>query len=485
MAQGRIVFSLLILLALIVVGDTDMPLASARFPQPSESKDTIAKSRVLPVARAYLPLERKSAAPARNVVIMISDGWGYNHIEATSYFLSGQRTAQAYHDFPVRYAMSTFQAGQGYDAEQAWQDFDYVRGGATDSAAAATAMSTGNKTYSGAIGVDPDKLAVKHALEVAEALGKATGVVTSVQFSHATPAAFVAHNVDRGSFAEIANEMIYASSVDLIMGAGHPCYDHDGLHNGCTNGYQYVGGQQTWDDINDGDGALGTDANGDGIQDPWYLVQTRTEFQALASGPAPDRVLGIPQVYKTLQQRRSRGTGHEAPFVVPFNDSLPTLEEMTKAALNVLDDDPDGLFLMVEGGAVDWACHSNQSGRMIEEQVDFDQSVRAVVDWVANTGSWSETLLVVTGDHETGYLTGPGSDPGWRPIVNHGAGQVPGMEWHSESHTNSLIPLFALGDAARLFHPFADQIDPVRGRYIDNTELAQVLLAAMGSPLPH
>ncbi len=118
-----------------------------------------------------------------------------------------------------------------------------------------------------------------------------------------------------------------------------------------------------------------------------------------------------------MQSNRS-GDGYADPFVVPLIDTVPTLEEMTKAALNILDDDPDGLFLMIEGGAVDWASHANQSGRMIEEHIDFDNSVQAVVDWVQKNSNWGETLLIVTSDHETGYLTGPGSDPSWMPLIN-------------------------------------------------------------------
>jgi alkaline phosphatase len=73
------------------------------------------------------------------------------------------------------------------------------------------------------------------------------------------------------------------------------------------------------------------------------------------------------------------------------------------------------------------------------------------------------------------YLTGPGSDPTWERIVNNGAGDLPGIEWHSGSHINSLIPLAAKGDSARAFRWLADELDAVRGPYVDNTELAQVL----------
>ena len=148
---------------------------------------------------------------------------------------------------------------------------------------------------------------------------------------------------------------------------------------------------------------------------------------------------------------------------------------MTKAALNVLDNDKDGFFLMVEGGAVDWAAHGNQSGRVIEEQVDFNRSAEAVVKWVRKNSNWGETLVIVTGDHETGYLTGPDSDPDWNPLVNNGEGVLPGMEWRSGSHTNQLIPFFAKGCGAERYKQNADEFDPEKGPYIDNIEIAEVL----------
>jgi alkaline phosphatase len=310
---------------------------------------------------------------AKNLIIMIADGWGFNHVDATSYYQDGEADMQVYSEFPVRYAMSTYMAykdgddrchGHGYDPALAWGDFDYVKSCYTDSAAAATTMSTGVKTYGGAIGVDLDEQPLEHALEVAEMKGKATGVVTSIEWTHATPAGFVAHKVSRNNYAEIGQEMIYESAVDVIMGAGHPWYDADGKHKKDTpNTFKYVGGETTWNGLVAG--TAGGDADGDGVADPWLLIQTRAEFQALMNGLTPKRVVGTAQVYQTLQQNRG-GDVDADPYVVPLIDSVPTLEEMTKAALNILDDDPDGLFLMVEGGAVDWASHSNRSGRMIE-----------------------------------------------------------------------------------------------------------------------
>ncbi len=337
-------------------------------------------------------------------------------------------------------------------------------------------MSTGVKTFIGAIGIDASFQPLPNVVELAELRGKATGVVTSVEWSHATPAGFVAHNISRNNFAAIGQEMVHDSAVDVIMGAGHPWFDKDGQSRATPDTFQYVGGETTWDELVAG--TAGGDADGDGVPDPWVLVESRGEFQALMSGPTPKRVLGTAQVYQTLQQERG-GDANADPYVVPLIETVPTLEETARAALNILDDDPDGLFLMIEGGAVDWASHDNQSGRMIEEQIGFDDAVQAVVEWVETNSDWGETLLIVTGDHETGYLTGPGSDPGWTPIVNNGAGNLPGMEWHSGDHTNRLIPLFANGDAATMFFPYANGDDPVHGPYVDNTDLIKVIAWAM------
>ncbi|MGD9314431.1 MAG: alkaline phosphatase, partial [Desulfobacterales bacterium] len=447
---------------------------------------------VLALALAGTTAFAKKNKGIKNVIIMISDGWGVNQIDAASMYQYGKIGGQVYEKFPCKTSMSTYMAGGGYDPEARWNDFWYITLGATDSAAAATTMSTGVKTYSGAIGVDVNKNPLKHALQYAEELGKATGVVSSVEFSHATPAAFVAHNESRNNYADIANEMIYDSAADVIMGAGNPCVGHDGADNGCTGDPKYIGGWDTWDDVKDGT-VMGADANGDSEDDEWTVVRTLEDFQALMSGETPDRVLGVPNAYQTLQYNRPTDNCVEGPYgpecepdpvpyFTPFNEGVPTLEEMTIAALNVLDNDPDGLFLMVEGGAVDWAGHANYSARVIEEQIDFNKAVDAAVAWVKANSNWSETLVIVTGDHETGYLTGPDSGPSesgpvWNPLVNNGAGNLPGMEWHSGSHTNQLIPFYAKGSAHRFFKKAAKEgDDPVQGSYMNNTNIGQIVI---------
>ncbi|MGD9495370.1 MAG: alkaline phosphatase [Armatimonadota bacterium] len=418
----------------------------------------------------------------RNVILLIADGCGFNHLQAANLYEHGDPEGPLYAAFPLRLAMATFMADGGYDPALAWAEFDYVRQGATDSAAAATAMACGVKTYAGAIGVDRNGQPVTNVVERAERLGKATGVVTSVPLSHATPAGFVAHTASRSSYEAIAGQMIHESALEVIMGAGHPEYDNNGRRKEGEPDYRYVGGEQTWAALCAG--TAGGDADGDGVPDPWTLVESVEDFRALQEGDAPARVIGVARVADTLQQRRDADPDSEedekaAPFAVRLNEGVPTLAEMTRGALNVLDGDPDGLFLMIEGGAVDWAAHANQSGRVIEEQVDFNRAVQAVVEWVEAGDGWGDTLVVVTADHETGYLTGPGSDPAWQPLVGGGAGVAPQMEWHSAGHTNSLVPLFARGGRASDFRARILGHDPVRGPYLDNTTIAAVIIAAL------
>ncbi len=161
----------------------------------------------------------------------------------------------------------------------------------TDSAAAATAMACGVKTYNGAIGVDINGNAVPNALELAEQKGKATGVVTSVEWTHATPAGFVAHNVSRNNYAAIGKEMVNVSAADVVMGAGHPWYDArrrpERLHPTPTGtSAARRPGMPWWP------GRPAATRTATAVADPWTLIQTRAEFQALMSGPTPERVLG-------------------------------------------------------------------------------------------------------------------------------------------------------------------------------------------------
>jgi alkaline phosphatase len=116
---------------------------------------------------------------------------------------------------------------------------------------------------------------------------------------------------------------------------------------------------------------------------------------------------------------------------------------------------------------------------MIEEQIDFNNAVEEVCDWVKANSNWGETLLIVTGDHECGYLWGPGSNPEFLPIPESGAGLVPPMQWYSGGHSNALIPLFGKGPLANILKGWAAGDDPVRGAYIDNTQIAELVFLCL------
>ncbi len=465
-----------------------------------------------------------AAAEAKNVILMISDGLGMNGWEASSYYLYDQTNPQWHANLPygtqkgfemygcTHYMLNPDGTPQGYDPAQMWSDFNYAKGdddylAFTDSAAAATAMYTGTKTYKGAVGVDFNKNPLESIAETASALGKSTGAVSSVQLSHATPAAVFAHNEARGNYADIANEMIYDSGADVIMGCG---IGH--------SSEKYLGGPATLADIQDADGANG-----------FTYVNDVADFQALADGSMtpPSKVLGVADTTYTLLNEYAPGQNPET--------KVPTLETMTKGALNVLSQNPDGFFMMVEGGAVDWENHGNNLGTMLEEQRDFDNSVQAVMDWVDTNSDWSETLLIVTSDHETGMIWGDGTwtdngngqydegepfddlntngvfepelgetytdlpdgyyDPAvdtfnsFNNVVNNGKGVMPGAIYSSGGHTNQLVPLFVKGDCAGGFEGLVDMNDATAGSFwgfdgdvVDNTDIHTVMYDCIPEP---
>ncbi len=439
---------------------------------------------------------------AKNIIYFVGDGMGYNQVLAANYFEYGEAGVQPYEqDDWLHLGLATYMAARmhgddtiymnAYAPGKAWVDADYLFRDATDSGAAATALSTGRKVMNGSIGIDLCGDTLTHISQAAKNLGKSIGVVSSVPFSHATPAGFAAHNHTRGNLAEIARYMLFSTQLDVIMAPGHPYYNNDGIMEELS--YNWVGGKESWDQLTVNEGrtvfAVGQqqyyaqDVDGDGERDPWTFIEERADFAALATGPAPKRVFGVPRVHSTLNQGRSGSDEQEKPFSLPLNENVPTLEEMTRASLNVLGQNKDGFFVMVEGGAIDWAGHGNNLVRLIEEQIDFNNSVRAAIEWVEENSSWEETLIIVTSDHETGFLTGPDHPETVNdPVVNRGQGQLPEVQWQSGGHTNMLVPFYAKGPGRELFTLFAGEKDPVIGPYLQNTDVANAIFLMWGKP---
>jgi alkaline phosphatase len=455
----------------------------------SAGRAAAAAGVALGVAFALIPAPQAAAAvpTAKNIIVLISDGAGYNQFDIASLYETGHTLnqvsvdpvtgevehypgtpTQVYETYPVQVAQSHYSANQRarYDDDDAWGAFNWVYDGATDSAAAATALGTGVKTNNGVLGHTPQQERLLTIVDHAEALGKATGTVTSVEFNHATPAGFVAHNADRNDYHGLATEMI-DSGLDVIMGAGHPLFTND--HAARTPRYEWIS-EADFTRVSAG-------------QTPYSYIETAADFEALAAAgdAAPNQVFGLVQSAETLQCYRAGRNEHKnvLPGTDPFTEGVPTLATMAKGALNVLAKNDNGFFLMIEGGAIDWASHDNSTTRLIEEQMDFNGAVAAVDAWIEANSSWDETLVIITADHETGYLSGPGADPAWTPMTGQ-AGQLPNVSWHSGNHTNSLVPLFAKGIGSDLLAARAVNWDKVRGPYLDNTDIGKILFDLLG-----
>ncbi|MCX7800912.1 MAG: alkaline phosphatase [Fimbriimonadales bacterium] len=429
-----------------------------------------------------------AASPgAKNVILMIADGAGFNTFDAARMYSATrpvydgpQWIKLACSTHPLN--LSTRPTGTGrqvrelvYDPVKAWsltEGYAWLRTGATDSAAAATAIATGVKTYNNAIGMSDRGRPLTNLHQLFQASGRSTGVVTSVPWSHATPAAMVAHNLSRNNYTEIANEMVFRSGMDVILGAGHPWYDSRGERRKEIGSAAYVGGVETFRRLTE--------------QRTAYLyLESKLDFERLANGTldlmGKTRVLGTARAGETLQQGRrwSGDAKSRPPFADPPLPGVPSLATMARGALRVLSANSKGFFLMVEGGAVDWANHANMPGRSIEEQLDFNDAVATVQRWVERNGGWSQNLVIVTADHETGLVWGPnsGTKP-FDPLVNNGPGRLPGMAFNSTGHTRSLVPVYARGAGAWRLWDFAKRTDPVRGPYLDNTDLFRLIVGA-------
>jgi alkaline phosphatase len=497
------------------------------------------------------------AAPAKNVVLMVADGAGFNSFKATAMYEGSM--GRDFHDKAgwVRLAASTHSLRRHmppsvstqhartqapallYDPLRAWDTtrepsslaafpyyfagYKWLRQTASDSANTISALVTGQPTYVGSINFDGSLAPIKETLAyLAHERGKRVGVVSSVPISHATPAAAAgAHQAHRSSYCELAVEMLSAPYPDVLAGCGNPDFDNNGarLEDGQPKEYKYVGGKPVWDMLT---GVAGlevgellcprpTETGEQGIVvtkdliaalQRWTMQQSTPQIESLLEGATPSKLLVVPPVGEaafwggmtldparpnnvrvggTLQQQR--GSRADPRYTSPGYDppiaDIPSLETLTRVALNALDDDKDGFFLHVEGGAVDWAMHENQLGRMVEEMIDFKRSIEAVVRWIESHGGWSQTLLIVTADHDH-MLWGPNAESvPFDPLQDNGAGRLPSYRWLSKTHSNALVPVYARGAGSEQLPTRATSADPYYGPYLHQADIFEVLKTAL------
>ncbi len=322
--------------------------------------------------------------PPIRVILIIGDGAGASYWTAAAFAADNLAVEQ----FPVMGLVDTRASNSRI----------------TDSAAAATAYSAGVSTYNGAIGVDPDSNSVTTILEVAQSRGMATGLVATSSITHATPAAFAAHVPDRDMEWEIARQLV-AADVDVILGGGRRFFDATRRPD-------------SLDLLSD-------------IADRYAYVESAAELGDVETS----------EVYKLF--------GLFAVEHMPAaRTRLPTLPVMTQAALEVLDHDPDGFFLMVEGSQPDWRGHDHEPlGAIVAEMLDLDRAIGVALEYQIRH---PETLIVVTADHETGGLAI--QQAGSRRLLTRAAAAADSMVAQLVEASAVTDPeLAALADSARWY----------------------------------
>lgn len=254
----------------------------------------------------------------------------------------------------------------------------------TGSAAAGTALATGHKTSVGTISMDKDRLQpLKTVAELAKEKGYKVGIVSTVSIDHATPATFYAHQPTRNRYYNISLDLS-KSGFNYFAGGGfkHPEGDGEMPKNSLSN---FGMGEEK--EIQEKQKNSMDVAQSRGYQ----IINLRSDFQKLKKGD--DKIIAIAPVLSG---------GSALPYSIDqHNGTDISLAEFTQKGIELLDN-PNGFFMMVEGGKIDWACHANDAATVIQEVLQFDQAVAKALAFYQKHPK--ETLILVGGDHETGGL---------------------------------------------------------------------------------
>lgn len=295
----------------------------------------------------------------KHVILLIGDGMAMPQVSAAEAYV-GSRLGK-----PVEKTDFSQFPAQGMTTTYAADRF------ITGSAAAGTAIATGYKTYINAIGVGTEKQPLKNLVEYSQDKDMATGIVTSTRMTHATPAVFAAHNEHRGNENEIAADMS-DSGVDYFAGGGyrHFVSADSGLPSKRTDGRDLV------EEMAD----MGYET---------FISESDTRRFLEWTPQADEKVLGLFS-YSHLDY--------------DIDDAeQPSLAELTRKGIELLSQDENGFFMMVESGRIDHACHANDAVTAIQDTIAFNDAVEEAVSFYNEHPE--DTLVVVTADHETGGLT--------------------------------------------------------------------------------
>ncbi|MEH2223931.1 esterase-like activity of phytase family protein [Nostoc sp.] len=418
-------------------------------------------------------------------------------------------------------------------------DPEYIKYSYPDSANTATTLYTGVKTYNNAVGVDIFENPLETILKTANEVGKSTGLVTSVPIDHATPAAAAAnvnrrskYDADYPALDNILQQQLRVYQPTVLLGGGHPLSAPGdllpaGVEPNTSN--EYIS-QSTYTEL--------STKPTNNLYDYTFLERGENAAQKLAETAATidpekgDRLFGLYGArgqngnlpvssangdYSTtgldmfsvftnqgdnakVDTTRPLLPGEtDASFIAKEVNENPTLNDLTNAALDVLGKDPDGFWLMVEGGDIDWSAHDNNIDNLIGTTLDFDKAVGSTIDWIEKNGGWEENQLIVTADHDH-YLTLDGNFPtlvknqGAEALTNldtpaevgHYWGSDPNVKYGWGTHTNRPVPVYYQGAGSEVlnslvgkgYNAYGSEIPGIAGLN-DQTHIYQTMFASI------
>lgn len=317
-----------------------------------------------PMAQSAATPEAAEALP-KYIFLFIGDGMSYPQIQGTNYYLNArangtslggdgailqQENALSFLDFPVAGSAQTFDSTS------------YC----PDSSSCATAIATGHKTYSSSLNMDESGTVAYETIaeKLQQQRGYQIGLVSTVNLNHATPAAFYAHQPSRSNYYEIGREMV-DSGVDYL--AGGALIAPTGPNNDQPDLYTLA------------------------QQAGYTVVRTQAEAEALTADTG-----------KVIVVDEHLADGDSMAYEMDRAEGNWSLADYVDKGIELLDNDT-GFFMMVEGGKIDWACHANDAAAAMNDVKALSDAVARAVEFYQQHPE--ETLILVTGDHETGGLT--------------------------------------------------------------------------------
>lgn len=397
--------------------------------------------------------------PAKNIILLIGDGMGDSEITAARNYAEG---AGGY--FKGIDALPLTGQYTHYALDKKTGKPDYV----TDSAASATAWSTGVKTYNGALGVDIHEKDHMTILEMAKAAGLATGNVSTAELQDATPAALISHVTSRKCYGPSVTSEKCASNALEKGGKGSISEQLLNARADVTLG----GGAKTFSEAATAGEWKGKTLREQAQARGYQLVSDASSLSAITVANQDKPLLGLfSEGNMPVRWEGPKATLHgnlDKPAVTctpnaKRTDSVPTLAQMTDKALELLSKNEKGFFLQVEGASIDKQDHAANPCGQIGETVDLDEAVQKALEFAKKDGN---TLVIVTADHAHASQIIPAETkaPGLSQLLNTKDGTVMAMtygnsEEESMEHTGTQIRLAAYGPHAANVVGLTDQTD--------------------------